>query len=335
MDTNELKNFDIKGIALNREKFGDLIFEKSFPVLEKLRSIFVEFDELGYQALGALPEDGVRNIRNLRDKFTQHLNRLKSFDMKEDGNFKSTHDAFENEMTNFYQTAFHTLFPLLTYLRQEMLLKRDDQKDLQKLRKDAVQTKQEYEKLSADLKLEIENLRKEKQVVESKRGEIPSAFLGVQFDNQATEYSSLSKSWLRLRNIFFGALCLLALVNLFLYFTLLWMNIDPKTIFTTSYLAIKIAVALVLIYGMSFASRNYNVNAHLTAVNTHRRNVAETMNRFLSTNPPEEDRAQIVRQGTEAMFKHMPVGYISKSEQKDGNAFAEIVNNVIGGSKSN
>jgi hypothetical protein len=64
-------------------------------------------------------------------------------------------------------------------------------------------------------------------------------------------------------------------------------------------------------------------------VNIHRKNAADTMSDLLAANPDKPDvRAEVIRQAAEAMFKHLPIGHIAKTESQSG-PIAEIVEKII------
>ena len=84
-----------------------------------------------------------------------------------------------------------------------------------------------------------------------------------------------------------------------------------------------------LFYSLRFASQNYNIFSNLNAVTRHRKNVAQTLDDFLGTNPASEIKDAMIKQGTEAMFKHLPTGYIPKSETKQSDPIIEAVSNFI------
>lgn len=329
--TESLKTLDIKALALDKERFGPLTFDSSLPLLEKLREIFVELKEFEYGS--TLPTNIAAEIKRQEPRFIDYLKRISTFDLKVDPNFKYTHDNYENEVQNFYDEIFRVLAPYLTYLRQEAALKSRDTKELQRQQKATLQAEKDYKDLAEKLKQELEALRKQKGEVETAHGEVAAKMLAVQFDRQAKEDETAASKWLLLRNVLYWTLIGIIGANFIAYLLLFILNktgkvgLAPLDIFTIEYGVVKLALLAVLSYGVGFASKNYNVNSHLAAANKHRRNVAQTLEDFLATNP--DRKAEMLHQGTAAMFKHVAIGYIKREEQKDAGPIYEIVNKLL------
>ncbi|MDP2668481.1 MAG: hypothetical protein Q8P07_01455 [bacterium] len=327
---DQIKEFNIKGLALNKEKLGSLIFEKSYQRLEELRTLFLELIDLNHQK--HLSKDEIETINSSSQRFWEYLRRLEQFNI-ELPNAKQVHDSFENEVENFYHTTTKSLRISLVYLRQEAARKSQDQKALAEEQKTATKARKQYEELYQQLKNELETLQKQKGEVEIAHGEVATKYLAVQFSKQSKEYEENADTWLSLRNKLYWILIGIIGANFFAYLLLFvldkyWnLGLPPREIFTIEYGLVKLALLAVLSYGVGFASKNYNVNSHLAAINKHRRNVAQTLEDFLSTNP--DRKSEMLRQGTEAMFKHVSIGYIRREEQKDNGPIYEIVNKFL------
>ena len=328
---DQIKTFDIKGLALNKEKLGSLIFEKSYSRLEELRSLFLELIDLDHQK--HLSKDEIEAINSRSQRFWEYLRRLEQFNI-ELPNAKQIHDAFENEVENFYHDTAKSLRTSLIYLRQEAARKSQDQRSLAEEQKAATKARKQYEELYQQLKNELESLQKQKGEVEVAHGEVATKYLAVQFSKQAREYEDKAETWLSLRNKLYWVLIGIIGANFFAYLLLfildkVWnIGLPPREIFTIEYGLVKLTLLAVLSYGVGFASKNYNVSSHLAAINKHRQNVAQTLDDFLSTNP--DRKTEMLRQCTEAMFKHVSIGYIRREEQKDnGGPIYEIINKVL------
>jgi len=123
-------------------------------------------------------------------------------------------------------------------------------------------------------------------------------------------------------------------LNIFLYTGLIFFDKNPDKYFTVQYGVAKIVFLSLLSYAIGFASKNYHIYAQLETVNIHRKNAANTMSDLLVANPDKPDvRAEVIRQASEAIFKHLPIGHITKTENQSG-PIAEIIERVtpkIGG----
>ncbi len=356
-----IKNINIKVLALNKDKFGPLIFEESYPRMEGLRSLFVELDELDYKS--KLTEEEANNIDSRKKNFITQLTKLNEFDLKSDPNFTNTHDNFERDVIALYNSASKDFRGILVYLRQEITLKNQSEKELQDQKKQSAKAEKRFNELSAELASKLEKLDAQKQQIETKKGVIASKILAYHFSKQANDYIKNADGeivkkkckpkkywlwgeqpekeievqaggWLRRRNLFFNWLIIIIVANLILYFAIFFLNkigiitMQTKDWFTIEYGVGKLALLTLLYYGVHFASRNYYVNANLAAINKHRKNVALTLDDYLETNPEKGTRSQMIKQGTQAMFEHLPNGYLTKAEKQDSNLINEIINTI-------
>lgn len=329
-----IKKINIKELALS-PKFGSLTFEKSYKKLEKIQKWLTEFIELDYK--NELPENVSTSIDNHIDQFINHLKWLEQFDIATISNAKAEHDAFEARIESFYNTIFNTLVVNhLDFLRQEVELKSKDKQKIQNEQKELQQLRKQSEGLVKQLTEEREKIQNETIRIESAKGERAAARFGKHFENQVKENREAAQKWLELRNKFFLAIFWVIIANLIIYFYLFiankvnwWPYFPPKDFFTIEYGIVKFALLALLSYGVAFCSRNYNIQSNQATSNQHRKNVADTLTDFLNSNPQPEDRAELIKQGTETMFKHLPIGYIPKIESKDDGPIASIFNTIL------
>lgn len=326
----DLKSLDIEELAMN-QKFGTLTFNNANKKLQKVKSWLLEFKELDYS--NQLPENVVVHINQDLENFNRHIKWLKTFDISTSPNAKQDHDNFENQIDSFYNQFFNPyVINHLSFLRQEVDLKKKDKRKIKQEQKELAQLRRQSEKLVKELSIEKRKIQEEKKKIESAKGERAAIRFGKHFESQTKEYSKGTQKWLKLRDIFFTILLIVILLNIFGYLTLFFRhilysgNIRPSEFFTLEYGLVKLALLSILSYGVSFSSRNFNVNSNLGALNKHRKNVAETLNDFLESNPEKEDRSKIVENATNAMFKHQPIGYLPKIESRDDGPIGNMLN---------
>ncbi|MFA5104504.1 MAG: hypothetical protein WC527_04945 [Candidatus Margulisiibacteriota bacterium] len=315
INPEEIRTLDIKTVAL-KDDYGALKFTKSLNYLEMLQSLFVEFDDLQYKENLSGPE--ITIINNLRHKFVTYLNRVNSFDLRQ-SNSGPEHDQIENEIQRLYEVAMQDTKINLVYLRQQAARKSADLQELEKQQKAAIQAEKEYKDLSSKMREELKALQTQKSKIESTKGEVAAITFGKHFESQYKENDSESKKWLKGRTIAFWVLLGLILANLTMYIVLFitnkvnqWPHLSPREIFNIEYAFIWGALLTILSYGLAFSTRNFVINSNLSVINKHRKNVSETLENFLSKDIDPEVKTQIIKQGTEAMFKHLPIGYIDK-----------------------
>jgi hypothetical protein len=325
----KIKEFNVQKFALNKEKLGSLTFDDAYKYFEELQKLFIELIDLDYE--NKLTPEEVRNINVHGIQFiNNHLSRLENYDINQN-NAKELHDNIINEVRNFYNSLAQVYRSALVYLRQESGLENKNAKDLQEAQKDVLASKKEYEKLINNLTSKIKELEKKETEVEIKHGEVASVLLAKYFEKQSTVHNTNADLWLESRNKFFKWIIIILAVNFILYFCIFfankfgWIELETKNIFTIEYGIIKLALLSVLSYGLAFCSKNYRIESNLKSVNTHRKNVAQTLDDFLATNPGADTKSQMIKQGTEAMFKHLPLGYISNEDSRDVGPVNEII----------
>ncbi len=203
-------------------------------------------------------------------------------------------------------------------------LKKGDKKKLKQEQRELVQLRKQSEELVKQLSKERQKILGETKKIEEAKGERAAISFGKHFESQAKAYRKEAVRWLENRNKYITWLFRLVVANFLLYIVLfitnklnLWPRLEPTEFFTLEYGLVNFALLTLLSYGVSFASRNYNVNSNLLTVNLHRKNVAETVKDFSESGLKEEDRSKVLDHGIDAMFKHLPIGYLPKVESKD------------------
>lgn len=323
-----LNKLNIKNLALNKDKFGVLTFDQSFSPLEKLQKLFFEFEELDYK--GNLSQSEINQVDQYIEQFLNHLRQLAGFDPNTGFN-KEMHDGFETNIRNFYDEVSRNLRNYLVYLRQETALKSQDAKELQKQQKAAVQAEKEYKSLADELKQQLDVLKKREQEVETKHGEIAAKLLGEHFAKETNNYSKEAQGWFKNRQLFYKLLIAVVGIHyvIFLLSTLKILPFNLNNFYTIEYGALVISLITLLWYGLRFTTQNFNITSNLESINRHRKNVAQTLEDFVATKPDSETRTQMIKQGTEAMFKHFPSGYINKNPQGENHPIYEVINNFL------
>jgi len=333
----KIKEFPIKDIALNKEKLGSLTFDEAYKYFEDVQKLFIELIDLDYE--NKLTDEEKADIDNQAANFiNSYLSVLESYDISQD-NAKVRHDQITNNIKNFYNSFTKLYRPVLVFLRQEAGLEDKNAQDLEKSQKDVLAARKEYEKLNQELKEKIEELKNREAEVESGHGKVAATVLAKHFEEQSLEHGKNAKDWLDKRNKFFWAIIVIIIFNFVLYtwifitHNILGVHLEIKDVFTVEYGIMKLALLSILSYGLAFCSKNYKIESNLRSVNIHRKNVAQTLDDFLAANPDVDTKSQMIKQGTEAMFKHLPIGYISNEEIGDYGPVNEIIYKVAESTK--
>ena len=103
--------------------------------------MFIEFEKLGYQRELAPSEQA--QILNAVNQFIEYLKRIQLFDLNQQ-NPKEVHDTLENQIENFYNSTVSALRNFQTYLRQDIILKSQDQKSFKKKEKRLLKLDKSY-----------------------------------------------------------------------------------------------------------------------------------------------------------------------------------------------
>ncbi|MCF7820523.1 MAG: hypothetical protein K9M44_03590 [Candidatus Pacebacteria bacterium] len=343
---------NIEKIALDKDRFGPLIFTSANTYLTRLQQFFKELADLNYQDY--LTENETTQIDQKLKRLSLLIEQLRAFDLKQENNFTTTHDNYENEVKNFYQDVMNTLRGSLIYLRQEVGLKNKDEKELQEQQKKAVQAEKKFNELSEKLSTQIEKLDKQKIEIEQGKGEVATKILAKHFAKQANDYTEkaegkpISKNvgfwkfkklknknkggWLKSRAIFYYVLMVVITINFILYFAVFWLNkigkieMETSDIFTPEYGIMKLALVALLYYGVYFSSKNYFIYSDLADINKQRKNVAQTLEDFLESNPEDKETLSVMMQeGVQAMFRHIPGGHL-KQDDKNEKGLVNVTN---------
>ncbi|MFH1900578.1 MAG: hypothetical protein ABIJ83_04910 [Patescibacteria group bacterium] len=329
-----LNEINLKPLALNSD-FGKLKFEKSFPYLQEIQGLFKELDDLDYENNLLQPE--INEINNSKNRFIEFLNKLQNFEIGV-SNSQQQHDGLENEIENFYNDTIKKYRLAELYLQNKVASKSKDKQELQKQQKMATQAEKEYKELSNKLKDELGALQEQKTQIISAKGSIAATRFGQHFSKQSEENKTQADNFLNSRNKVFNWLIGVIIGDFVLYVLLfvtykidMWPKLNPEEFFTTQYAVVKIALITVLFYSLSFFSKHYKINSNLVATNKHRQNVADTLVEFLATNQDDKDRdirIEMIKQGTNAMFRHVSLGYVNDKSDDEAGPVQEIINYV-------
>lgn len=317
-----LKVLEIEQIALDKDKFGALTFDRSYPLLHELRKTLVEFEELGFRDL--LTADEISDVDNFREKLLNYVVRIHDLNPATDATFNiNVRDNLENEIENFYRSTTKHLRGNLVYLRQEAARKSQDQQSLAEEQKAATHARKQAEDTLAQLQQKLEDLNKREKELESTSGKIGAKALGIHFNTETKLYQGRADRWF-IGVVISYIVLLLFILGIAAYYT--WWHVGGWAGLTWQEGAAKLALFAVLWYAVSFIIRNHNVSSHLAAVNRHRAAVARTLEDFLASNPSAT--GEMLQNGTDAMFKHTAIGFITKAEKDSGNPLLEIVNKI-------
>ncbi|HMO77973.1 MAG TPA: hypothetical protein PKD95_02145 [Candidatus Paceibacterota bacterium] len=321
-DENVL-SVDVSAIAQDR-RFDELTFDNAKKKLPKIQKWLIEARDLGAQDL--LIEADRNLVSSLTKDLIQHLDNLLTFEIRTTNTTAlSEHDALESRIDSFYNSVYQQLpMRILPFLRQEASLNSKDEKALADEQKAATQARKQAEDILDQLNKDLNEFSERKKQLENTAGEVGAKALAIYFKKETDGYQDKADVW------FNAALGLYALFTSIVIGVAYYYSFNKEggwSSLTWQEGVGKLAIFALLWYSLSFVVKNYNVNSHLAAINRHRAAVAGTLEDFLVSGPSAT--GEMLQNGTDAMFKHSPIGFITKAEKENGNPLLEIVNKII------
>ncbi|MFA6531250.1 MAG: hypothetical protein WCT32_00055 [Patescibacteria group bacterium] len=330
---DNLKNIDIQKLALNKDKLGTLTFDAIYPKLEELRDIFADFVMHSYKDV--LPDEQAKAVDSLLTQYLERLNWLKAFDPSQSSDVTGEKNNFEQMIIELYNQVFRNIISSLIHLRQRSLQKNPKQRELVAMQAEVTKARKEYQQIIEELQGKISQLETKSDEVSKAKGEIAAKTTGKYFESQVKIHSAEKERWKVDRDKYFKWLMRIIVANIVVYLILFLVGdiggwrIKTGTVFNIQYGILKLALVSLLSYAVSYASKNYRINAHLESVNKHRKNVAETLNDFISAGAESDERTIMIQQGVNAMFQHLPTGYDNYNDTKsDTGPIYEITQSV-------
>lgn len=318
---------DIPKLALD-DRFGSLKFEEAGDKLPKAQTWLKEVYDLDYKKL--LLDTDAQKVEKLTTDLVSLLTWLKQFDIGNVSNPKGEKDGYNNRVNHFYTDVYRqVLMELLPFLREQRRRENPDQEKLDEEVAKVTKIRAELETELKKVKEESEKIRTTKKEVGSEKGKRAAVRMAGYFSEEVYYYNKLAKKWFWAVIIGYvlvlGALVELGVVAFG----------NPNQIIWTE-LVTRLVILAALWYGLYFIIRNYNINSHLGAVNRHRTAVASTLEDFISAEQEQENPklSEILQNATDAMFKNVPIGYVSKTEKEAGNPVLQIINDLMGANKN-
>lgn len=329
--------FDVKVAKLAMDsRFGSLVFDKANEKLSKTQSWLKEAHDLGYKDLLLRSEAG--QVESFINQLAEHLQWLRKFDIGAVPNAKQEHDAFETRVDGFYDTVYRQIvMVILTFLREERRRENPNQQQTDEEVKKVIQIRTDLENELKKVREETEKLRIAGKEVGSAKGERAAVRLASHFNQETTNYKQMADKWFWA--VIASYVILLCILGYLGFLAVSYFNqvlavpgtaIDTGAIWSIG--IAKLVIIAALWHGLSFVVKNYNVNSHLAAVNRHRAAVARTLEDFIAVEEQQEKPrlSEMLQNATESMFKHAPIGFVSKTEKESSTPVLQIVNDLMG-----
>jgi len=325
---------DIQELTLDK-RFGSLVFDNAQKKLSKAQTWLKEVKDLKYEEL--LLDSDTKQVNNIIRKLAEHLEWVRNFEISSVPNPKQEHDGLNSRVDSFFNDVYSQIvMRILPFLRDERRKEKPDEHKLDEEIKKVVQLRTDLEKELKSVQEETEKIRITGKVVGSAKGQRAAVRMASHFDNEVARYEGLARKWLL--GVAGGYLCVVGILIWLGVIMAIYLNqiiALSETINTSSIWSAvisKLVILAALWYGLSFIIKNYNVNSQLAAVNRHRAAVARTLEDFVAVEQQQENPrlSEMLQNATDAMFKNMPIGFVSKTEKETSNPVLQIVNDLIG-----
>jgi len=326
LDLNEL---------LRHPLLGPFKIEYYNTIFENIRYFLLEFHELYErgQYISHITENEDNAFDNAEDNFIWALNQIQDLPATVKGN--DNPEKKQNEILRVVKRVWNQYTPklksVILYQRVHSLYETIDVDKLKQVTADSSHLNEEMNRKLSEVDEKLAQL-------DSKQGQEASEEFETFFKNQANNSKEKKTFWFWVGVVCFVILTFFLAGNFIFFVTGAWIypseevSTDSSVVIGGSvrYGVASISIIVLLSYAVGFSSKQYNIYANQQVVNEHRQNVAKTLTRFYqSTSINDEAKAEIVRQGTEAMFENQATGHINKGRHhEDGGPANTIVQKI-------
>lgn len=326
----DIKSVDINSICIRENLGGNWNFKVAAKHLEKVHKLLL----LLIEESDHLTDDDKNNINQRVNQLIEILSKIRKFDNTKNENSIEVKNELESESIRFANQTLQEFRPIENHILLMNVLSNNNIKKLEQEQLKAEEAIKIFNNLSLESQKGLSRLSErekdleklEERLKKTKQGEIASAGMAEYFIKEIDHYKRITDKWFR-KITWAIILAFLGTVDILIAF-LYFIEQDEYKESLWQLGAAKLALIGMLWYVVSLVIHNYNVNSHLSAVNRHRAAVARTLEDFLALEI--EGQSDMLKHGTDAMFKHAPIGFIRKSEKESANPLLEIINNIPG-----
>lgn len=248
----------------------------------------------------------LEQIRNQVQNVQKQLESISNFSADQRNPVNSRNSILSN-LDKQYNTLLQKSLPVLAYSVH-------NDEDLIELEKEL------NEKVT-----EAEAAREEIQSVLTSAREA-SGELGVSehaeiFKQEAKDHKDKSENWRTGAGIFAGATIAAGL----LYGNVFKLSAQATNAQIAQFLAGKLVVLSVLVYGMVWCSKNYFASQHNYVVNKYRQNSLQTFKTFVDATDDQDIKNEILQRVTETIFSERESGYNKKGNSSQSPNLVKMI----------
>ncbi|MXX75212.1 MAG: hypothetical protein F4Y77_07390 [Holophagales bacterium] len=314
LDPQELVRTDYLGASFD---FGEYV-----PLFELVLRLF---RELHAADLSTLPDSQIEQLQDATNRIAGDFGKIKAFEPKDVSSPADQRDHLAQTLKGTHEAVFQTVSWAVAYASSRSV-------DLRRVQREAKALVAEIDVLKMDTVSQLQEFQQNATAIVNNireaAGEVGVGQRASQFRDQAEQYATAKKTWLR-ASVGVAALAIaLAAGNVgYLLSKLAETEISAGR-------AIELAVAKVLLfsvlyYALVWVVRTYRAASHNEVVNRHRENALRTFETFVAAATDEQTKQAVLLRATECVFGHQTSGFSEPGRDDSTSArLLEIVRGV-------
>lgn len=302
-----------------------LDFSKGVPYFRRSLKLYAD---LAKTDLSQVPYRILNQLRTRAESALSTLGQIRAFSPAQQANPSQVRDSLINNVREQYDDDYQYFTPAIAYL----IRLGTDFEELERGAKEHFSnmvraTSEEQEKQRAATKEIEETLEKVKRAA----AEVGVAQHAIHFREATSDHEKAGRVWLAVAAVF--ALCALG-YSLWSFRQGLQLRAEDIVPWWPhlKYVASRLLVLSILLFGMAWSARNYRSHMHNSIVNRHRQNALSTFETFVKAATDKDTKDAVLLQATKSIFEGQSSGYLSSdSEQLPSNLIVEVLRRATGG----
>lgn len=288
---------------IREEELGEADFSKGKDLLENTLDLCRTLEN------NKLDVGSVNQLNRLKNEIQDVQNRLEAIEnfSLDRGNAVKNRDNLLSNLDDAYNSLLQRSLPFLAY---------------------SVHNDEELVNLEKELQEEVQAAKNAKTEIESvlESARETSGELGVSehaeiFKEEAKSHKDKSDNWMIGSGIFAGA----TIVTGLLYGNFFQLSAEATNAQIAQFLAGKVVVLSVLVYGMVWCSKNYFASQHNYVVNKYRQNSLQTFKTFVDSTNDQDIKNEILQRVTETIFSERESGYNKKGNSNQNPNLVKMI----------
>jgi hypothetical protein len=291
---------------VRREDLGkDLHFESGLDYFRRTLSLC---ETLATTQLDGVPLNVLQQLHTQAKQTLTYLKQIQEFDPKQHQNPFAQRDQLVNQVRDHYNSH---LYPISSPVIAFGIRRGTDFAELERQARAALST---VETERAEINQVGHKLREDAEAILSTMrraaAEMGVAQQSIHFADQARMHAKESRKWLITSIAISGAILIFAVVTFAFNWPPAPANVS-ETAGLIKYLAFRVIILSILLYGLVWSSRNYRAHRHNEIVNRHRQTALITFETFVKAAGDAETKNAVLLQATQSIFAPQSSGYLT------------------------